>query len=652
MKSAPVTKPKVNARPRNAILAVAGLAVVCAGALFVPAIREPLSRELGIASADAPRCEPARGLRAAYQLRMHTKLEMNPGALLVGRQASGKTATSEVGLSGRLRISAVEPRATGMLMALALDDLDATSASGLLSDSERTQMTTPFYAVLDRDCSFSSFGFQSGVEDDVVNRLQGLLQALSLSVQHDPQKRSWVSKEHDAVGQYTARYTQSPDDSHALDKRRQAYLRTHAANGYGIKEAMVVNVLDSEAPFTLDDDFAWIEKLESRERLQVARAKGGAVVAELNTTLSLEHSKEDAPEIELVSSWSELRWRKTSASPLIAAPRLPEPPSAFKLMPLEAALSEYTNIMTSGDASASLKAADFLALYLRARPEMAAELMKLLENQAVPPELESTIYLGLELAGTPEARAALISGLSEAHPSRNRARAAAALPDIKQPNLETLNALAQTAHAAVGESPDDTRLVRNAASYAMGTLERRTRESNPELADRAKSELQRTLSNARDPQQQAAALDAIANSGNASLLRDVKPLMSSQEPLVRAHAIEAMGHMEPQANKDLFASLIQNEPDPKLRGAIAATYAEQARRAQQPSPREVLDAAVEQLGRESDPRVKGLLIELIGPACSTYAFAQQSLGAQFQRETDPMLLKLIGKYVPADRLGH
>jgi HEAT repeat protein len=128
--------------------------------------------------------------------------------------------------------------------------------------------------------------------------------------------------------------------------------------------------------------------------------------------------------------------------------------------------------------------------------------------------------------------------------------------------------------------------------------------------------------------------------------------MTSQEPLVRAHAIEAMGHMEPQANKDMFASLIKNEQDPRLRGAIAATYAEQARRAQQTSPREVLDAAVEQLGRESDPRVKGLLIELIGPACATYAYAQQSLGAQFQRETDPMLLKLIGKYVPADRLGH
>jgi HEAT repeat protein len=341
-----------------------------------------------------------------------------------------------------------------------------------------------------------------------------------------------------------------------------------------------------------------------------------------------------------------------SAAPLAAAPRLPDPPDALKTLALPEALAEYTNIMRSGDPGAALRGADFLALYLRAQPLMASELTKLLEDQTIPTELESTVFLGLELAGTPEAHAALISGLSDAHASRNRARAAAALPDIKHPSEATLQALKQTAQGAVGESPDATRLVRNAASYAMGTLERRTRELNPALAEQARTELRNTLANARDVQQRAAALDAIANSGSATLLRDVRPLMNAQEPLVRAHAIESMGHMEPEANKDLFGALIANEPDPKIRGAIAATYAEQARRAERSSPSEVLDAAIEQLGREPDPRVKGLLIELIGPACSTNAVAQQSLGAHFQRETDPILLKLIGKYVPADRLGH
>ncbi|HET8933271.1 MAG TPA: HEAT repeat domain-containing protein [Polyangiales bacterium] len=636
---------------RTALFAFAGIVAACAGALLFPAVRQPLAEQLGLSKPEAPRCEPKPGMSAAYRLHMDTQMKVYASALLLGRHAPGKAATSDVGLSAKLRVSAVEPRAQGMLMALVLDDLEGDDTGVELAKRDRAQLTAAFYAVLDRDCSFSSFGFQRGIEDDVVNRLQGLLQALSLSVQHDPQKNTWLSREHDSVGQYSARYTQSEDSARSLEKRREAYLRTHAPAGFGMKESMVVDVIESSTPVVLDEQFAWLEKLDSREHLRIRRAKGG-VVAELDNTLELQRLAEKAAPIALVKSWAELRWRRTSASPLVATPRLQEPPDAYKSMPLPAALAQYTELMGSGQPSAALEAADFLALYLRAQPQMAAALMELLENQVIPRELESTVYLGLELAGTPEARSALIAGLSEKHASRNRARAAAALPDIREPNTETLQALTQTARGAVGESPDDTRLVRNAAGYAIGTLERRTRESNPELADRARSELQTSLASARDVQQQAAALDAISNSGNAGLLKDVRPHLGSQESLVRAHAIEAMGHMQPEANKDLFASLIQNEPDAQLRGAIAATYAEQARRADQTSPKEVLDAAVEQLGREADPRVKGLLIELIGPACSTYAYAQQSLGAQFSRETDPMLLKLIGKYVPADRLGH
>lgn len=638
-----------NTRRYMLLLTLAGAVVACVAALLVPAVRQPVAEKLGLSRVTALRCEPKPGMSAAYKLHMDTQLKVNVAALLVDRHAPEKAATSDVGLSAKLRVSAIEARPTGMLMALALDDVEADDSGSEVGQRERQQLTTPFYAVLDRDCSFSSFGFQASVEDDIVNRLQGLLQALSLSVQHDPKKTSWVSKEHDAVGQYTARYSWRPERPRALEKRREAYLRTHAPPGLGIKEPLVVNVVDSSTPVLLDDELAWLAKLESREHLQIRRSKGG-VVADLQSTLTLERITDHAP--ALAQSFAQLRWRRTSASPLVAAARLPDPPDRLKSLPLPAALEEYAVLIRSGEPSAPLKAADYLALYLRAQPQMAAELIKLIQARALPRELESTVFLGLELADTAEARAALISGLSEAHASRNRARAAAALPDIREPNADTLQALSQSAREAVAESPDDTRLVRNAAGYAIGTLERRTRDTQPALAERARTELQTSLTRARDVQQQAAALDAIANSGHSSLLRDVRPHLASQEPLVRAHAIEAMGHMQPEANKDLFASLIQNEQDPKLRGAIAATYAEQARRADQTTPKEVLDAAVEQLGREGDARVKGLLIELIGPACATYAYAQQSLGAQFQRETDPMLLKLIGKYVPADRLGH
>jgi hypothetical protein len=82
------------------------------------------------------------------------------------------------------------------------------------------------------------------------------------------------------------------------------------------------------------------------------------------------------------------------------------------------------------------------------------------------------------------------------------------------------------------------------------------------------------------------------------------------------------------------------------------TYAEQARRANQPPPLPVIDGAIEQLAAEPDPRVRGLLIERIGPAAAGYSGALEALAQQFQRETDPILLRLIGTWVPGNQLGN
>jgi hypothetical protein len=310
------------------MFAIAGMVAACAVALLLPAVRQPLAEQLGLSKPEAPRCEPKPGMSAAYRLHMDTQMKVYASALLLGRHAPGKAATSDLGLSAKLRISAVESRAPGMLMALVLDDLESDDTGVEIAKRDRAQLMTPFYAVLDRDCGFSSFGFKSGIEDDVVNRLQGLLQVLSLSVQHDLKKNTWVSREHDSVGQYSARYTQSEDSARTLEKRREAYLRTHAPAGFGIKEAMVVDVVDSSTPVVLDADFAWLEKLDSHEHLRIRRAKGG-VVAELHNSLKLQQLADPAAPITLVKSWSELRWHNTRRSWARGSPARHSRPQIF-----------------------------------------------------------------------------------------------------------------------------------------------------------------------------------------------------------------------------------------------------------------------------------------------------------------------------------
>lgn len=636
------------------MLAGAGVLLV-AVALWMVVPREheqSLAEKLGITSSERLRCEPESGMSAVYRVRLHSKVKLNAAALLADgpKQKQSPMVSSEAGFAGRLRVHAVEARKGGMFMALALDEITTSAGTPELASDSLAELSMPFYGVLARDCSWGEFAFGQSVSADVVNRTQALMQGLSLALDQDPKKSAWTSREHDAVGQYAARYERDAEQAKRVAKVRQSYLKAHPNTGFAFKEQLIARVLESNTPITLDDDYAWLAHLDSREHLQITRVNG-TLVADLQSTLSLTWTDADAEPIALARTDADLRWRKPSDPPLVGEPRKPEPPDEMKTMPLELALAQYAALMRSNEHGALDRAADYLALYLRARPEMALELMRLLERQAVPPDLEGTLFLALERAGTTQARDALIMGLSDAHATRNRARAAAALPDVPKPGIETLDALADTARTAKASNADETTLVRNAASYAIGTLEQRTRTAHPAVARQARAELQASLARAQGDQQRAAALDAIGNSGASSLLEDIKPLMRSEEALVRSHAIQAMGHMDPAANQDLFKSLIANEKDPQIRGAIAVTYSEQAARSNQPPPNLVVDAAIEHLGAEPDPRVRGLLIELIGPACKNAdARALPALAMQFQRETDPDLLRLIGKYVPGDKL--
>ncbi len=635
-------------------IAIAAACAVVALTLVAQRTTRPLRETLGFGpdQGERLRCEPEPGMLAVYRLQLHTEMKLNASALLTDAptQKAGQLLPTDAGFSARLRFRAVEPRKGGMFVALALDEIEANAGTLDLPADVRRELTTPFYGVLAPECRFVELAFGRTVSDDVVNRIQGVVQSLSLAIDPDPRKRVWASREHDAVGQYAARYKRPDLTASQIVKVRQNYLRTHPTIGFSTKESLLVRVVDSRAPVTLDDDHGWLSQFESREHLQILRTSG-SMVADLKSTLRLERTDEDAESIALARTDADLRWRKPSDPPLFVLPRKPDPPLAMKTMPLEVALAEYTSIMRSGADGVVAKGADYLALYLRARPAMAFELIRMLQRQAIPADLESTIYLGLELAGTPEAHDALIEGLSDDHVSRNRSRAAAALPDISEPSIKTLQALTETARNAESESPDDTRLVRNSATFAIGTLEQRTRTSDPALAQQALATLRGTLSTASGDQQQVAALAAIGNSGNPALLTDVMPLLKANERLVRAHAVQAMGHMEPAANQDIFKGLIAREPDAQIRGTIAVTYADQAKRANQTPPLPVVDGAIAQLAQEPDPRVRGLLIELIGPACAGHPGALQALAQQFRRETDPILLRLIGKWVPGNQLG-
>jgi HEAT repeat protein len=638
------TRSTARGRHRLAILVVLG----ALGALALLWFSGPfLGREgqLKEARLGELHCLPDSDFAAAYRIQIETQLKFN-AAMLLGQTNQTQLVKSGAGLVGRLRVHALERRDSGMLLALQLDELEGSAGAVESAPELQKQLSEPFFAVLEPGCRLRSFGFAKGLAPEVVNRLQGLMQGLSVSLSGSLDAKAWASQEWDGSGLYTASYRRT-ERPLSFQKQRVSYVQPHASS-FGVDDSVDIRVLESNMQASLDADHAWLDTLEDRERLQVLTTKKGSFIADLIVTIKLKRSEDDGGAAQLVASKGELSWREENAAPIATEAREPEPPAGMKGLPLDQALGQFAELYRSGQ---GLRAIDFLKLYLRARPEMAAALVEMAKRREIPAELEPAVFHALERANTPEAHVALLSALSDEHTTDNRARAAAALPDIAKPDRRTLDGLREMARVGKGENRSETDLVRNAGTYALGRLESRVRVKDPELARETRAEIRGSLQRTNSVEGRAALLDAIGNSGNPEFIPDVKPLFKAESTVLRSHAVQSLEHMKPEATQGLFKELIEAEQDPQVRGAIAATFADQARRANTVAPTPVLDGAMDRLQREPDVRVRALLIDLIGPACKGSEAAMQSLVGQFNRESEPQMLKLIGKYVPAGKLG-
>lgn len=586
------------------------------------------------------RCMPSADFAATYQVELEAKLRYDPARSLGVRSAGGPIVSDE-SLEGTLHMQAVAPRGDGELMMLKLVGLERVAPDGTRSALQGA-WRAPLFAVLGRDCKFSSYGFAPDTPADVINRLQGLVQDLSMALGNSVAGASWSTREWDASGWYAAAY-QRADAPRSFTKRRQRYLKPHTSAG-----AVRVQVIGSETHAALDGDFAWLEQLDAQERLRLDFGDTGVVTDVVLTTRLRRLDQSPAPEPLLAQAAEHLIWRRDSAAPLASAPRAVEPSPALEQASMDDVLLAFAAQVRSGN---DLGAVHALEQYLRARPKEAQSLMARLARREIAPDLEPVVFNALELAGTPEAHAALLAGLSAQQTPQNRARAAAALPDIPHPDERTLEGLREASDGAVAHDSEETQWVRNAATLAIGTLEQRTRDNDPALAELSRRALRESLAQRGSNEERATVLAAIGNSGNPELVEDVEPFLSSKQPLLRSQSIGALRRMPLEATQELFAQRLEVETDPALRAKIAQTLGAQSRREGQALSAPLLASAVAQLAREQDSRARASLIELIGPACASSASAMRALAEQFAREPEPDLLQLIGRYVPANRLG-
>ncbi len=653
-------------RPRWLVLG----AGVTAAALTAWAVSEPEDRSepqaapaagaAGERAAWPQPCRFAQGNHGAYSIDSNVRLKVNPAALLGAATAGEAGITRDVETSLFLHWKVLRQERGQWLMAGAITNLvESGGAVDRAPRPDADELRRPFLFRVRPTCEVVDFGFADDTSDLARLRISTLLLWLDLRLPAKAKRQPWIRSQFDGTGQYLASYQpQWPAAPARMIKQVNAYSRLWEQGPKG-RGRIAAEILGSQAVVDFGGRGRWLEAIDGTHHHVLAQGTGRRRVqlADVKHKLKLRVVVPTGDPLDDVNADARLyQWRAPSDPP-------PQPAVAKRYdhgldegmiaalagITLEDTLARFASLRRDGEGGEVRRAALLLAASLRANPAMAMALIRELLEEGIDRDLQATVFLGLELAGTPEAHQALISAVGERKlDTLNRARAAAALAEVPNPSPATLDALVAASKEDVPEGGDNT--VVQTSTYAIGILEDQAREKNPELAALVRNELRSRLVEPGDNGALRRALDAVSNSGSVELLDDVAAHLSSPDPLVRSHAIDAMRRMPPGATAEYFSQLIGKEGDSGIRTKLAEMYTRQARHAGISPLPDLVAAAIRALGIEPDPRTRGALIALIGAAAGDSLEAWAALAAHFEVETDVALLKRIGRYVAAREL--
>lgn len=440
--------------------------------------------------------------------------------------------------------------------------------------------------------------------------------AAALQVALPPQENAerWQAEEDDATGKYTAVY-ESTSEPGVYRKSKQSYaplLLSAGADPNRRPTEVVAEVLASQGQVRVADGH--LEKAEYSEELRVVSTPTAPTVSKTRLSLVRTPTQPSAESPD----WAALQ---SGMQPAEFSPIGPSSTNRAEYNRLrignytfDSALDELSKSVkhaaeppaagTSPEEDAARKqhlqeqAAAFsaLAAILETDPSALFKAERLVRESTGP---KVALLDAMATAGTTAAQRVLVGLMNDAALTKDLRQAAAfAILRLRLAEPATVTALA--AHLKGGE-------LQQYALYGLGTISRRLRENGEPR--RAKDALQPVLDELNKPLSTAAkvhVLRALANSGNVIALERVRPLLSSNEPTLRAAAVDAIRLMDHPDVEGLLAAKLASDQD---RGVQTATIAAIALR---PPSETLVDAIVSVLPGALTIGLKLRAVEVLG----------------------------------------
>jgi hypothetical protein len=618
-----------SSRLRSFALAALLPGLLLGGGLGLRSARRP-SPPATAARAPAPLarqgCPLSTGDRLAFRLeaRENVAIELGPTQKPVGFKINTKSL---------LQLRAIGTIDGATLLAAMLSETALSDEDG--SAVEAGDTTPPFLLTVGEDCSIAAMGHKQGAEPRGARLQQALARSIEWRIA--PGQVNYVALQRDGVGEKSLRYGHgSRRDGAEILQRRV----THIPVLWPRAVAAEARVVSSFGEARLGAG-PWLEESHEEQILEIER---GSSHEKLERSINVVRAEPPAidPFEGLDLDPSRFQW----GDRLEQAPKGPgsatnPAASALASRSLDDVLDEALQIDRDSRAGKGQRtSARALAAYLRANPSAAAGVVQRLRAGKIPAALRAPLSLALSLADTPEARAALVAVARDAK---------LAFDD----RLRALHGAATTAHPGpiVADALREVSLDRRdpsaerAATLALGSLAGTQKRADPALARQVRQQLGERLEQERDPERLTGLLAAAGNSAGEDLLPAVERLGAHRDPSVRAAAVDALGALSSPEAAARQVALMEAETDP---AASRAMLLGESQRGGRVSP-ELVALAARRLETEGDLGARRALIELLGHARDSDT-AMEALRARFRLETDPGLLQLLGRFVPASEL--
>lgn len=526
---------------RRWLLGFAAVGLAALGALWFLAPPPPDGQTTA-----QPPPQPAPGLRwhagssQQYKVLVDSSFRMNAAG-------TGSDRPTRVQLDGVLQWRTLEVDPAQALVGMRMSTVDLR-IGGASDAATNRALAEPFRVRFTLQGLPTAFEFPAGLSAEHRGVIENLVRMFQVVIRD---AQTWTARESNASGAYEATYARRAPSQ--VEKTKRSFAASTATTGDA-----GLDIASNEA-IRIDAKHDWLAAMSLDETIKTKGPGGPAIEVTNHATLELQASVAVAAAAD---TWAFVA--AAAPAPVARAevqmPRLTHEDAKKQL------IADLGELNVGGG---QIKLVHHMRDLIRADGKLAQTLLDAMKTSELSDKTRGALFLVLELAGSAPAQAALQSVARDTTwPPLDSMRAVVALGAVANPTADTLAALWSMAHG--GQSGGDRGQLAGTATLALGGLGNGLSAASDERYSAVRAGLlSGALSGGSDPQARANFIHAVGNTGDASLAREIVPLLKDAAPSVRGAAAQSLGRLGADNVADELMVQFKAEANDVVRAAIA-----------------------------------------------------------------------------------